>query len=101
MKMKNYLQKFFKDEDGQEGAEFLEYAVIIGLSAILVAVIVAIVFIVKRKALQAGEDIDKAGTDSTDVNWDQIQGENDGQVDEALNALGGNNAGGGAAAAGE
>jgi Flp pilus assembly pilin Flp len=88
MKMRNYLQKFFKDEEGQEGAEFLEYAVIIGLSAILVAVIVAIVFIVKRKALQAGEDIDEAGTDSTDVDWDAIQGDNDQDVNEALNALG-------------
>ena len=88
--MKDYVRKFFKDEEGTEGAEFLEYAVIIGLSAILVAVIIVIVFIVKRKALDAGEKIDKAGTDSGSVDWDQIKGNNDNEVNDAIDQLGGN-----------
>lgn len=85
--VKDYIRKFFKDEEGQEGAEFLEYAVIIGLSAILVAVIVIIFQIVRHKALEAGEDIDKAGNDSTTVDWDQYK--NDDQVQQALDNIDG------------
>lgn len=91
--MKNYLNRFFHSEDGEEGAEFLEYAVIIGLSAILIAVIVVIFFIVKGKALESGEQIDEAGGGQAHANWDQAQGNNDQEISAAFDALaGGNNA---------
>lgn len=83
--MKNYLNKFFKDEDGQEGAEFLEYAVIIGLSALLVAVIVVIFVIVKNKALESGRKIDEAGNDAPTVDWDAYTDQD--EVSAALEGL--------------
>lgn len=80
--MKKYLSRFLKEEDG---AEFLEFSVVIGLVAILVAVIVVIVLIVKNKALQAGKAIDEAGTNSTIVDWDQQINEE--EINEALENL--------------
>lgn len=85
--MKDYINKFFHEEKGEEGAEFLEYAVIIGLSAILVAVIVVIFMIVKHKALESGKKIDEAGNDTPTVDWDQYIDDN--EVNEALQGLGG------------
>lgn len=81
--MKNYLKRFIKDE---EGAEFLEYAVVIGLSAILIAVIIVIFTVVKNKALESGKAIDEAGNNSTAADWDAHI--NPDEVNSALNNLG-------------
>ncbi|MCR5020064.1 MULTISPECIES: hypothetical protein [Ruminococcus] len=85
--MKDYAKRFFNEEEGEEGAEFLEYAVIIGLSAILIAVIIVVFLIVKHKTLESAEEIDKAGTDSTAVDWDTAVGDKDKEVNEALKNL--------------
>ncbi|ADU23762.1 hypothetical protein [Ruminococcus albus] len=85
--MKDYAKRFFNEEEGEEGAEFLEYAVIIGLSAILIAVIIVVVMVVKYKGLKSAKKIDEAGNDSTAVDWDAALGDKDKEVNDALKNL--------------
>lgn len=66
--MKNYIQRFVKDENG---AEIIEYAIVIGIVAVLVIALIAIVAIVKQKMEQSGEligGIDVAGGNNGEAN---------------------------------
>lgn len=72
--MKDYIRRFFKDEDsGTEGAEFLEVAVILALAAALIIVITVIYIVVKNKAVDAGEALDNTNNQRTNVNWEQYR----------------------------
>lgn len=72
--MKDYIRRFFKDEDsGTEGAEFLEVAVILALAAALIIVITVIYIVVKNKAVDAGEALDNTNNQRTHVNWEQYR----------------------------
>ena len=82
--MNSYVDRFFRDEEGEEGAEFLEYAVIIAISAILIAVIAVIFAVVKNKALDAGQAIDEADNESGAANWDAVDRED---IDSRLENL--------------
>ncbi|EGC04469.1 hypothetical protein [Ruminococcus albus] len=85
--MKDYTRKFFIEDEGEEGADFLEYAVIVGLSAILIAVIIAVFMIVRNKVLHSAKEIDEAGNDSTSVDWDAVLQDKDKEVNEAINNI--------------
>lgn len=72
--MKDYIRRFFKDEDsGTEGAEFLEVAVILALAAALIIVITVIYIVVNNKAVDAGEALDNTNNQRTNVNWEQYR----------------------------
>ena len=79
--MKQYAKRFLSDE---EGAEMLEWGIVIGLAvAVLIAIIIAIVSVVKNKMLEAGKAIDEAGTGSANADWDAHKED----VNSALDAL--------------
>ena len=59
--MKNYFKRFIKDEDG---SEFIQFALILLIVAILAVVIYAIADSVKDKLLGAKDAIDALGTTS-------------------------------------
>lgn len=52
--MKNYLKKFFHQEDG---AELVEWSIVIAIVAILAAAVFAVVSIVYRQITNAGDTI--------------------------------------------
>ena len=54
--MKNYLKKFLKQEDG---AELVEYAIVVAIVAVLAAAVLIIVGKVKGKIEAAGQQIEE------------------------------------------
>lgn len=64
--MKDYFKRFVKED---EGAELLEYALVLGIVAALVIIIAVIAAIVKNKSIDSAKALDSAnGGDA--ANWD-------------------------------
>lgn len=59
--MKNYLKKFFHKEDG---AELVEWSIVIAIVAILAAAVFAVVTIVYKQITNAGDTIGNLDYDS-------------------------------------
>lgn len=64
--MKDYFKKFVKED---EGAELLEYAIIVGVVAALIIIIMVIVAIIKNKSIDSAKALDSANG-GNNADWD-------------------------------
>lgn len=58
--MKNYLKAFVHEDDG---AELVEYAIVVGIVAVVAAAVFVVVKIVRDQVARAGEEIGKLNID--------------------------------------